>query len=226
MSAVNWNAATQVPVFTDGANAPLPFGHRGIFSPLPYETADDGITFRLGTGFLDRLPADWVHGGTPLGHAAGAPVAEWICGHVAPLGDNRFRIALDRTWPHSPTFLRVWHPGDAEYRPSVQPAELKIAPRTAGVPQAITFEPIPDQTVGVREIPLRATSDAGLPVRFFVRVGPAEVHGDRLMFTAIPPRSRLPLTVTVVAWQWGRPAEPAVQSAPVVERSFRIVGDR
>ena len=223
MADMNWKARTQVPVITDAAGLPLPFGYRGIFSPLPYETGDDGITFGLRTGFLDRIPAGWMHGGTALGHAAGEPVAEWICGHVAPLGGNRFRIALDRTWQHSPTFLRVWHPGDDDYRPAVQPAELKITPNTAGTPQSIAFEPIPDQSTDVREISLRASSDAGLPVRFFVKVGPAEIQGDRLVLTTIPPRSRLPLTVTVVAWQWGRSAAPPVQTAPLVERSFRIV---
>lgn len=223
---VNWKARTQVPVFTDTQGKPLPFGHRGIFSPLPYETEDDGVTFALRTGFLDRIPDGWVHGGTEIGHAEGTPAAEWICGHVAPLGNNRFRIALDRTWRHSPTYLRVWHPGDDTYRPGVQPAELRLAPNTAGSAQSISFEPIPDQPAGTRDVPLRATSDSGLPVRFFVRVGPAEIHGDRLVFTDIPPRSRLPLTVTVAAWQWGRSAAPAVQTAPLVERSFQIMPAR
>jgi len=221
-AAVDWNARTQVPVFADAAGTPLPFGQRGIFSPLPYETEEDGITFRLHAGFLDRIPDGWVHGGATLGHATGLPVVEWICGPVMPLGAGRFQIALDRTWQHSPTFLRVWHPGDGTYRPAVQPGEIRLQPRTAGRPQSITFEPIPDQVAGTRELPLRATSDAGLPVRFFVRAGPAVVHGDRLVFTEIPCRSRLPLTVTVAAWQWGRTAEPAVQTAPIVERSFRI----
>lgn len=226
MASVDWNARTQVPVFTDATGTPLPFGRRGIFSPLPYETADDGITFGFRTGFLDSIPDGWVKGGTPLGHAAGTPLVEWICGPIAPLGGNRFRISLDRTWTHTPTFLSVSHPGDAGHRHGVQPAEIRLEPNTAGAPQSIVFEPIPDQVAGVKEIALRATSDAGLPVRFFVRVGPAEVHGDRLVVSDIPPRSRLPLTVTVAAWQWGRSAAPAVQTAPLVERSFRITARR
>jgi hypothetical protein len=44
-----------------------------------------------------------------------------------------------------------------------------------------------------------------------------------LIFTPVPPRSRLPLTVTVGAWQWGRATDPAVQTAPVVEQQFRIL---
>ena len=74
----------------------------------------------------------------------------------------------------------------------------------------------------MKEIPLHATSDAGLPVRFFFRVGPAEIHGDRVVFTPLPPRSKLPVTVIVAAWQWGRKTAPAVQTADIVERSFQI----
>lgn len=223
MAHINWNAATQVPAFADATGKPIPFGHRGIFSPVPFKTEADGVTFQLHTGFVDKIPEGWVHGGTPLGHAPGDPVIEWICGPVAPLGGNRFRIALDRSWQHTATYIRVWHPGNETYRLSVQPGGLHIAPNQTGKPQTITFPPIPDQPVGTREFQLQATSDAGMPVQFFVRCGPAEVHGNRLVFTPIPPRSKLPLTVTVAAWQWGRTTEPAVQTAAIVERSFQML---
>ena len=93
----------------------------------------------------------------------------------------------------------------------------------AGKPQKITFDAIPNQKVGVKEIKLHATSDSGMPVRFFVKVGPAEIHGDRLVFTPIPLRAKMPVTVTVGAWQWGRSTEPAVQTAEIVERDFQIL---
>lgn len=109
---------------------------------------------------------------------------------------------------------------------AVQPGELKLVPNNKGKPQTITFDPIPDQPASEREVSLRATSDAGLPVQFFVRYGPAEVQGNRLVFTPIPPRSKLPLTVTVAAWQWGRTAEPAIQTAAIVERSFKLISTK
>jgi hypothetical protein len=59
-------------------------------------------------------------------------------------------------------------------------------------------------------------------VHYYVREGPAEVEGDQLIFTAIPPRAKWPVKVTVVAWQYGRTAEPRVKSAVPVERSFFI----
>ena len=151
------------------------------------------------------------------------PHFKWVCGPVIPLGEYRFQITMDRSGLQaSGAILRVIHPGDANYRLSTNPAMLKLVPNKAGKPQKITFDSIPDQKIGVEEIPLHATSDSGMPVQFFVKVGPAEIHGEKLVFTPIPPRSKLPLAVTVVAWQWGRTSEPAVQTAAVVERSFRL----
>jgi hypothetical protein len=57
-------------------------------------------------------------------------------------------------------------------------------------------------------------------VRFFVREGPAEITGDTLRFTAVPPRAKFPLAVTVVAWELGRATEPRRQAATPVERTF------
>jgi hypothetical protein len=59
-------------------------------------------------------------------------------------------------------------------------------------------------------------------VYYYVREGPAEVRGDTLVFTPIPPRSKFPVKVTVVAWQWGRSVEPKVQTAAPVEMTFSI----
>lgn len=61
------------------------------------------------------------------------------------------------------------------------------------------------------------------PVYFYIIEGPATVDGNILKFTKIPPRSKFPIIVTVVAWQWGRSAEPKVKTAEPVERSFLIV---
>jgi hypothetical protein len=226
MADIRWSAQTQVPVFADASGKAIPFGWRGIFSPLPYTTDADGVTFQLHSTFLDKIPDGWVHAGTVLGHAPGLPVVDWICGPVASLGGNRFRIALDRSWQHTSAYIRVWHPGNDAYRQGVQPGELKITPNRSGKPQKINFDAIPDLKAGTKELRLHATSDAGMPVQFFVRAGPAEVHGDRLVFTAIPRRSKLPLTVTVAAWQWGRTAMPEVQTAEIVERTFQIQAAR
>ena len=226
LANVNWNAQTQVPVFVDESGKVIPFNKRGItdFTPV---LEPDGITFTAKATFLDQLPNDFVKGGSPLTHVAGEPTVEWLRGPIIPLGNNRFQLALDRsastTGNEQRSFLRVIHPGDASYHLSVAPLSVHILINKTGKPQTISFAEIPNQSVATKEILLHATSDAGLPVRFFVKAGPAEIHGDKLVFTPIPVKSRLPVTVTVVAWQWGRAAEPAIQTAAMVERTFQLI---
>ena len=224
MANANWNAKTQMPVFADASGQPIPFNESGITGPLPLNWENDGITFTIGSTYLDKLPETFAKAGTEVGHPPDAkPIVEWLCGSVVPLGNNRFQLSIDRMWKKSFCYVRVWHPGDATYRLSTRPGLINFVANKAGKPQKITFDAIPNQKVGVKEIKLHATSDSGMPVRFFVKVGPAEIHGDRLVFTPIPLRAKMPVTVTVGAWQWGRSTEPAVQTAEIVERDFQIL---
>jgi hypothetical protein len=106
----------------------------------------------------------------------------------------------------------------------VQPAAVSVKEANSeGTAQKITFEPIPDVKAGTESIQLKATSDSGLPVRFFVDAGPALIQGDKLVFTKIPANAKLPLTVTVGAWQFGRWAEPKIKKADIVKQSFRVL---
>ena len=77
--------------------------------------------------------------------------------------------------------------------------------------------------VGTKSVKLSATSDAGVPVHYFIREGPAEIDGDGFKFTAIPSRAKFPVKVTVVAWQYGRSIEPKLQTAEPVERTFLMI---
>jgi hypothetical protein len=72
----------------------------------------------------------------------------------------------------------------------------------------------------VRSIALRASSNAGLPIFFYVKEGPAFIKNQQLVFTKIPPKSKMPIKVTVVAWQYGIAGK--VQSAEPIEQSFWI----
>ena len=114
------------------------------------------------------------------------------------------------------------HPGDDQFKSAVQQACIKLPRNTDGPDQAITFDPIPNQKFGPGSVQLSARSSAGLPVHFFVREGPAELNGKILRLVAAPPRSKFPMHVTVVAWQWGRSVAPLVKSAAMVEQSFEI----
>ncbi len=224
LADVNWNAKTQVPIFLDHAGNPLPFNKRGVFTLENPVMESDGISFTVQGGFLHKLPSYFVKGDSPLTHMNGEPDVEWLKGPVIPLGDHRFQLALDRTSGNAnrdqSILLRVIHPGDADYRLSVNPAFLTILINKTGKPQSITFDPVADLPAGTKEITLHAISDSGLPVHFFVRAGPAVIHGNTLIFTPVPVRSQMPIAVTVVAWQWGN---ASIQTAPVVEQTFHLV---
>ena len=106
----------------------------------------------------------------------------------------------------------------------VQPAGVSVKEANSeGTPQKITFDPIPDVKAGTESITLKAVSDSGLPVRFFVDAGPAVIQGDKLLFTKIPANAKLPLTVTVGAWQFGRWAEPKIKRADIMKQSFNVL---
>lgn len=215
----------------DGKTIPQVDVHQQV--NLRFLPEADGVSFLLETTFLDEVPAvsknlaRWtgLPAGSPLGHATGDAVIRRITGPFAVTGKNRFELRLNRA---SSTVDRrnmdLWfiarHPGDAEYSTAVQQAQMRIAPNSGGKSQSITFPAIGDvKRGGVREFPLVANSDADLKVRFYVREGPAEVEGDKLRITAIPPRAKFPVKVTVVAWQWGN---STVNTAAPVERSFVI----
>jgi len=76
--------------------------------------------------------------------------------------------------------------------------------------------------VGTRSVLLDASSDAGLPVEFYVVAGPAIIENGKLIFTKIPPSTKFPVKVTVAAYQWGKGKEPKVKTADPVERVFYI----
>ncbi len=198
----------------------------------------DGLSFRLQATFLDKVAGNSPKGalwtglpvGSPLGHATdGGPITlSRIVGPFVQTGPDSFRLQFGRAeytanGRNHDLWLVAAHPGDERYRGIVQQAMVRAAPNTEGVPQTIDFPAIGDQPAGRAGLKLAATSSAGLPVCYYVLEGPAEIDGDILRFTAIPPRAKFPLKVTVVAWQFGRAAEPRVRTAQRCERSFLLV---
>jgi len=203
-----------------------------------FSAADDGMTFKVVARFLDKVqgnggnPAKWAGApaGTPIGHAEGGGpiVISRIVGPVAVLDPDTLQLRFHRAQSGDDgrrydIWLAASHPGDAHYKPAVQQAKVRVKPNTLGEAQQIDFPTIPDQAADVKSIRLTAHSSAGLPVHYYIREGPAEIDGDQLVFTAIPPRSKLPMSVTVVAWQWGRSIDPQVQTAKQVAMTFKLV---
>ncbi|WP_243348110.1 hypothetical protein [Parabacteroides sp. FAFU027] len=205
---------------------------------MKFLPAADGMTFHLKGGFYDTVPAvsnrltDWTQlpVGTKLGHSNNteAICLERICGPSKIINDTTFKFQLDRSVDlsgsrYSLTFA-VKHPGDLEYKSAVQQGDINIpAVLKEGKSQTITFLPIANQKAGVRSLKLRATSDAGKPVQFYVLEGPAEVDRNMLNLTPIPPMAKYPVKVTVVAWQYGSSVEPKLKTAEPVIRSFYLM---
>lgn len=220
-AAINWQAQSQLPGTLDEDGKVLPFAFNGIVDFLP-KLADDGVTFTVRGQLLDRLPANFVGAGEPLATTPGEPTVEWLSGPAQPLGGGRFRLVPGRAG--GPIYVALRQRGTADVRAVVQPIHIEYykLKHNAGRAQTIAFDPLPDVRVGTASLPLHATSDAGLPVSFYVESGPAVIDGDRLAFTGIPPRAKLPLAVTVVAWQWGRGGAAPVRTAEPVKRVLRL----
>lgn len=200
------------------------------FAPLA-----DGVTFKLSGTFLDTVPE-----GRPVRWAdkkAGDPVEKpsfgsapieirRITGPIRKISDDTWMLAFDRSSflgdrrGNEAWLAAVW-PGDGKFKRAIQQAVLHIPGRvTSGAPQSITFAPPENIRVGTPRVKLSAKSSSGLPVRFFVREGPAEVEGENMLkLTAIPPRAKFPVKVSVVAWQFG---DKKFQSAEPVETSFLV----
>jgi hypothetical protein len=232
---------SQVGWLQGGALLPLTNSHAGV--ELDFLPEADGVTFKLGAEWVVPLPPSPPVAtkdkrpepvsivptrAAPGAHAVGPIRFAVVSGPVVPVAEGVFQIEIDRmVVPSDPRTREAWfvahHPGDATYKGAVQQARLRLPRWAEGAEQVITFPVLRDLSVGAAPVALTATSSAGLPVRFYVREGPAVVRDGRLHLTPLPPRTRLPITVTVVAWQFGRGTEPKVRAADAVERTFRIV---
>ena len=218
----------------DGKIVPQTAVHQQV--NLKFEPDADGVTFHETGTFLDSVdggspnPAHWtgLPSGSPIGHASsGKVVVSHIDGPFTKIDENTFRVRYDRVASttdrrNADLWLLAEHAGDGKYKNAVQQALLKLPAFNEGREQHIEFKSIPDQKIGIAKLNLDATSDSGRPVNFYVREGPAEVASDVLRFTKIPPRSKLPMRVTVVAWQLGRSAEPKLKTAALVTREFYL----
>ncbi len=181
----------------------------------------DGVTFHLKAVYTDSLRASLADK-----HSIAVPRIERICGPVKRVNDTTFvldfyRMGATNKKRTSSITLVASAGGDRQYKECVQELSFNIPyPLTEGRRQCILFPGIEDVKAETESVTLDATSDCGLPVYYYVKEGPATIKGDKLIFTKIPPRSKYPLRVTVVAWQYGIIGN--VQTAEPVERTFFI----
>ena len=196
---------------------------------------EDGITFQLTPVFWDTVPGEsprlsnWTDlpVGASVGHAGKTPVLQMITGPAVLVDSVTFRIQWNRgslwTDKKSDIVFSITHPGDEEYKPAVQQAQVTIPVKnTEGQQQHIKFATLPDIKRGTKYVSLSAVSSCGLPVDFYVESGPAYVDGNRLILTAIPPKTTYPVKVTVIAWQYGKNSDPKIKTAEPVKQTFYI----
>lgn len=188
------------------------------FSPMA-----DGVTFHLKGIYTDSTRVQLVDA-----HPLKNVTVSRICGPVKKINDTIFQVSFYRMGFNNPKRTNdIWmlasSKGDAVYKSAVQQLDMRIPlVNKEGKEQHINFPKIPDQKSTSKVIQLKATSDINMAVYYYIQQGPAEIKGDQLIFTGIPPRSKFPIKVTVVAWQYGRSIEPKVKTAESVEQSFMI----
>lgn len=184
---------------------------------LPQE---DGLTFTIGAAYTNSLRSE-LSGE----HASGPVKISRICGPVQQVNDTTFSVRFYRMGMDNPRrtgdiWLLASSEGDADYKSTVQQFNIRIPYRiTNGEEQTILFNSIPDVNVGTRSIQLKAWASSGLPVYFYIKEGPAWIKNDNeVVFTQLPPKTKFPVKITVVAWQYGKDGQ--WNTAEQQERSF------
>jgi hypothetical protein len=190
-------------------------GFRPVFKPLL-----DGLSFHVSAVNVETKAEIISHPKQKINITR-------ICGPVTKINDTTFKVAFYRIGFNNPKrshdiWLIASQDGDEVFKSAVQQADMRIPiTNTAGKEQKINFPMLPGQKQGVKTIKLNASSDADLPIEYYIKEGPAEVNNGVLHLTEIPPRSKFPVKITVVAWQYGYNGEDKkIKSAVPVERSF------
>ncbi|AWK06274.1 hypothetical protein HYN56_19385 [Flavobacterium crocinum] len=181
----------------------------------------DGITFNLSAFFSDSTHTKLA----PL-HAVTKLQLDRICGPVKKVNDSTFQISFDKLgFNNTKRSCDIWllghNEGDKKYKSAVQQVNIKFPLfNKSGRQQTIQFDALKDVTAKVKKVPLKAVSDQNTTVQFYVKEGPAFIRENTLYFSKIPPKSKFPIKVTVVAWQYGNQID--LQSATPVENHFFI----
>jgi len=109
-----------------------PMYFRGITNPIPTSFESDGITFSVHSTYYTNIPENFLHAGEKLSVPEDEALAEWICGPIAPLGNNKFQIALDRTWTNSPICIALRSRGSKTTRAIAEPGYINLSINTEG----------------------------------------------------------------------------------------------
>jgi len=178
-------------------------------------------TFKVAAMWLDKPPKKYPPIEGAVGHAWGRIRFQAYGGALEQVKDDVFRIRHDPRATRPCVF--AYHPGSRKYRYAEQPAGVGAGPAKRGSEQTISFK-LPDE-IGRKEfaLKLKATSDSGLPVRFWVEYGPAAVEkGARLVLADVPKRENRPIEMAIVAYQLGSHVDPKYRAAVPVRQTMRV----
>ncbi len=209
--------------------------HAQIHPAFKPET--DGLSVKLKGTFIDTVTEGRAVGWS--GQKAGTPVAHGsdveniniypICGPVVRIDHETmavrfYRFGFTSSRRTGEIYMMAVYPGDETYRRSVLQSVMMVPrSRDKGIAQRLDFPVIPDQKAGTASYKLNARANTGMPVEYYVEYGPAYIKDGELIFTEIPAGAKYPVEVSVVAWQYGREKDPAIQSAAPVNRKFKLV---
>jgi hypothetical protein len=196
-------------------------------SDLAFEPLEDGMQIAFKGDFLKQTPFGVAGAGKALSNNH-QPIHFSLIGGWGgggkQINDSVFQIQFDHFgWSKTTAQIMVmaYADGDKRYKYAEQAGQVKFPElNKKGQQQQIVFDAILPK--GGDKIILQAKTNAGLPVSYFIQSGPAELIGSELHLTAIPPRAKFPISITVIAYQWGRTREPLIQSAAPVQRTFLI----
>lgn len=207
-------------------------GARFFFTQLQW--VGDGQTFEVHPVYAEVYPSQhdgkgpkWPRAGQPVGHSSAPIRVKQVSGPVTIAGPSSFRIQFDALAPATEaarvTFM-AFSEGDAEFRYTEQ---VGMMPRgfsglRSGRDQTITFPPPGDLKADGAPLELKASSDSGLPVEYYVAYGPAAIAHGKLRVAELPARATFPVAVRVVAYQFGSGVEPLVKTATPVEQALAI----
>ena len=194
----------------------------------------DGQSFRVHPTYAKSYPSQfngrgskWAEAGNPVGHSSALIRIKMVGGPIVATGPDTFRIQFDAlasaTENGRITFM-AYSDGDKTYRYTERVGMLPrdSGKRTNGKAQTITFPPIGNLKADNYPVKLKATSDSGLPVAYYIAYGPAKIVNGNMLISEVPARAKFPIAVKVVAYQFGRAVEPFVQTAEPVERTIMI----
>ncbi len=207
-------------------------GVRHFFTGLKW--VEPGDVLQVHPTYRDTYPPNADNGQGPRWAAAGQPVGRSdapirvvpVAGPLEAVGEHQLRLTFSALFPadarHRATFLALSE-GDHTFRHTEQ---VGMMPRgfkgLGGKAQTITFPPPDSLKADGQPITLNATSDADLPVRYYIAHGPATIEGNQLRITELPKRAKRPVEVKVVAYQPGRGLDPKVATAAPVAHTLHI----